>query len=76
MSRAQAAAAAQRLLAEKLPNDNARIRQAYRRTLGRNPTAREREIILKFLISEKNPAQAWPEIIHGLYASLDFRFLN
>jgi hypothetical protein len=74
--RAQAAAAAQRLLAEKHLNDAVRIRQAYRRTLGRNPTAREREIILTFLANEKNPAQAWPQIIHGLYASLDFRFLN
>jgi hypothetical protein len=74
--RAQAAAAAERLLAEKLPNDPARIRQAYRRTLGRNPTAREREIILTFLANEKDPTKAWPQILHGLYASLDFRFLN
>ncbi|HIG82362.1 MAG TPA: DUF1553 domain-containing protein [Verrucomicrobiales bacterium] len=74
--RAQAAAAAQRLLAEKHLNDAVRIRQAYRRTLGRNPTAREREIILTFLANEKDPTKAWPQILHGLYASLDFRFLN
>jgi len=74
--RAQATAASQRLLAEKLPNDPARIRQAYRRTLGLNSTAREREIILNFLAHEKDPAQAWQQILHGLYASLDFRYLN
>jgi|TARA_B110000495_G_scaffold108741_1_gene93994 hypothetical protein len=74
--RAQATAAAQHLLLEKLPDNPARIRQTYRRTLGRNPTARERQIILNFLANEKDPAKAWPQIFHGLYASLDFRFLN
>jgi hypothetical protein len=64
------------LLLEKLPDNPARIRQTYRRTLGRNPTARERQIILNFLANEKDPAKAWPQIFHGLYASLDFRFLN
>ncbi len=74
--RAQAAAAAQRLLAEKLPDNPARIHHAYRQTLGRNPTERERKIILNFLAHEKDPVKAWPQILHGLYASLDFRFLN
>ncbi|MBC8326009.1 MAG: DUF1553 domain-containing protein [Verrucomicrobia subdivision 3 bacterium] len=74
--RTQAAAAAQRLLTEKLPNDPARIRQAYRQTLGRSPTAREREIVLKFLAHKTDPIHAWTQFFHGLYASLDFRFLN
>jgi len=74
--RTQATAAAQHLLLEKLPDNSTRIRQAYRQTLGRNPTAREREIVLKFLATKKDPTQAWPQIFHGLYASLDFRFLN
>jgi hypothetical protein len=74
--RAQAAAAAKRLLEENLTDNTARIKHTYRRALGRNATSSEHEIILKFLTSEKDPAQAWPQIIHGLYASLDFRFLN
>jgi hypothetical protein len=74
--RAQAAAAAKRLLEENLTDNTARIEHTYRRALGRNATSSEHEIILKFLTSEKDPAQAWPQIIHGLYASLDFRFLN
>ena len=74
--RAQAAAAANRLLAKKLPSDTVRIRQAYRRTLGRNPTIREREIILEFLWQKKDSQKAWTQILHGLYSSLDFRYLN
>ena len=74
--RAQAAAAAKRLLEENLTDNTARIEHTYRRALGRNATSSEHEIILKFLTSKKDPAQAWPQIIHGLYASLDFRFLN
>lgn len=74
--RAQAASAAKRLLADKLPSDTARIRQAYRRTLGRNPTSLEREIIFEFLRQERDSQKAWTQILHGLYASLDFRYLN
>ena len=74
--RAQAAVAAKRLLAEKLPSDIVRIRQAYRRTLGRNPTVREREIILEFLWQKKDSQKEWTQILHGLYSSLDFRYLN
>ena len=74
--RTQAGEAAKRLLDENLPDNIGRIKQAYRRALGRNATSREREIILKFLEQEKDQAKAWAQIIHGLYASLDFRYLN
>jgi len=42
--REQSQAAADRLLAEQLPNDEARITQAFRRTLGRPPSEAERGI--------------------------------
>jgi hypothetical protein len=74
--RTQAGEAAKRLLDENLPDNIGRIKQAYRRALGRNATSREREIILKFLEQEKDQAKAWTQILHGLYASLDFRYLN
>ncbi len=74
--RAQSDAAAKRLLSDRLPNDDARILQAYRRSLGRNPGARERQIILNYLAAENDPAKAWPQIFHGLYASVDFRYLK
>ena len=73
---APSAVAANRLLAEKLPSDTVRIRPAYRRTLGRNPTSLEREIILEFLRQERDLQKAWTQILHGLYSSLDFRYLN
>ena len=74
--RTQAEAAARSLLDLKLADDSARIARAYRRTLGRDATSTEREVILKFLATEKDAAKAWTQVIHSLYASLDFRFLN
>ena len=74
--RTQSEAAAKRLLAEELIDNTARIKNAYRLTLGRNPTSSEREILLKFLGQEKGEAKAWATIFHSLYGSLDFRFLN
>ena len=44
--------------------------------LGRNPTSLEREIIFEFLRQERDSQKAWTQILHGLYASLDFRYLN
>ena len=74
--RNQSEAAAKRLLAEELIDDTARIKNAYRRTLGRSPTSSEREILFKFLGQEKDGVKAWGTIFHSLYGSLDFRFLN
>jgi len=74
--RTQAEAAATGLLDLNLADDSARIARAYRRTLGRDATSTEREVILKFLATEKDAAKAWTQVIHSLYASLDFRFLN
>ena len=74
--RQQAEAAAARLLQEDLTDDSARIAHAYQRTLGRHPTSTERDVILKFVQTEKDPATAWTQVLHSLVASLDFRFLN
>ena len=74
--REQAKGATQRLLKEKLAGDTARIEHAYRLALGRNATSRERQIILTFLKEENDPDKAWIQVFQGLYASLDFRYLN
>jgi len=68
--------AAKRLLDENLADNTVRIDHTYRRTLGRDATSREREILLKFLEGEKDKTKAWTQILLGLYASLDFRYLN
>ena len=74
--REQANNAAKVLLAENLTDQSSRINQAYRRTLGRDATSSEREILLSFLDNQKDKAKAWSQIFHGLYASPDFRYLN
>jgi len=74
--RTQAEEAAKRLLDENLTDNTLRIDHAYRRTIGRSATSREREIVLKFLEQEKDKVKAWTQILHSLFASLDFRYLN
>jgi hypothetical protein len=64
------------MLAEPLPDDAARLTRAYRRTLGREPTAGEREIMTRFLNRGGDPKEAWAAVFHALFASADFRYVN
>jgi hypothetical protein len=73
--REQAKAAAARLLAEKLPDDEPRIARAYRLTLGRTPTAGESAVAARFL-ADRPPADAWPALLQALFASADFRYVD
>jgi hypothetical protein len=66
---------AARLLAEKHADDAARLTRAYRLTLGREPTAGEREVAQRFL-KGKNEKDAWTAIFHALFASAEFRYVN
>jgi hypothetical protein len=73
----QSKQAAARLLAENQPDDVARIRRAYRWTLGRDPTPSEREVSLKFLAANgRDPKDAWAALFHALFASADFRYVE
>lgn len=74
----QAKFAAARLLAEKHPDDDARLTRAYRLTLGREPTAGERAIAQRFLHkkTEKAATEAWTALFHALFASAEFRYVN
>ena len=74
--RQQAEFAAKRLLEEQPANDDTRVEYAYQLILGRNPTLEEHRIILNFLKEDENPGRAWTHIFQGLFASLDFRYLN
>ncbi|MBN9122537.1 MAG: DUF1549 domain-containing protein [Planctomycetes bacterium] len=67
--------AAGRLLAEKHPDDAARIGRAYRLTLGRSPTVGEREVAQRYL-KGKNEKDAWAALFHALFASAEFRYVN
>jgi hypothetical protein len=71
----QARHAAVRLLGEKLADDDARVIRAYRLTLGRAPTAAEQQVAAKFLHG-REPHEAWALLLHALFASADFRYVN
>jgi hypothetical protein len=70
--------AAVRLLAEKNLDDAGRIRLAYQRALGRQPTEGEQAISGQFLaaVSEGDREKAWTQLMQSLFASIDFRYLN
>ncbi len=73
----QAKLAATRLLEEKLDTDDARLTRAYRLTLGRDPTASERSIAMKYLAANKGDAkEAWAALFHTLFATADFRYVE
>ena len=74
--RAQAQAAAKRLIAENLPDDAARWQRACRLALGRVPTEGEKLVAKKCLSEETDPVTAWTELFHTLFASADFRYVN
>jgi cytochrome c553 len=74
--REQARHAAERLLAEKLRDERSRVARAYRVTLGREPREAEAAIALRFLAGAAKPAEAWSGLIHALFASAEFRYVE
>ncbi len=74
--REQAGAAAKRLLAEKLADDDARLLRACRLALGRAPTAGEQAIARKVWQNTSDATEAWTDIFHALFASPDFRYVQ
>ncbi|MEX0585808.1 MAG: DUF1553 domain-containing protein [Pirellulales bacterium] len=73
-----AATAAKRLLRENHADDAARIRAAYRRVLGRAETPTEQATLIRFLQSANSgaPEALWTDLLHALFASLDFRYVD
>ena len=53
-----------------------KIEEAYKIVLGRLPTAKENQIIEKYLSSEEDELKAWANIFQSLFSSIDFRFVN
>jgi hypothetical protein len=69
--------AAERTFAEP-GSDSERLAHLFRRTLGRSPSPAEAAKCLAFL-SEAAPDRkndAWTQVQHALFASLDFRYLE
>ena len=69
----QAKRAAERVKGQPLPDDEARLTWAYRLVLGREPAAGERAAALRHLRSKPD---GWADVVHALFASADFRYLD
>ena len=68
---------AERLLGDfKGGDEAARLVNAYRLVLGRSPTRAESELSLKFLQSSGDRVEGWTQLVHALFASVDFRYEN
>ena len=77
----QSQAAADRLLKEGPTDAAARADLAYRWVLGRLPTDGERAVVLKYVQGFQGTGKtaerdSWTPIFHGLFASMDFRYVN
>ncbi len=75
----EAKTAATRLLAIKNLDTAQRLDLAYKTTLGRSPRKEEKSLALAYLneqTEEVNEQEAWSGLLHGLFACLDFRYLN
>jgi hypothetical protein len=71
--------AARRLLHD-VADEPQRLELAYRRTIGRPPRDSERRLCEQYLreASERGweAQQAWTQLVHALFASLDFRYVD
>jgi hypothetical protein len=56
--------------------DEQRLTKAYRLCLGREPTAGERATAVKFLKAKSDPIAALAALVHALFASADFRYVE
>jgi len=78
----QSGLAAKRLLGETRQSvATERLRLAYLKTLGRNPTEEETRLALSYLAqfgdkTDEREQDAWTSLFHALFASLDFRYIN
>jgi hypothetical protein len=71
----QARHAAKRLLAERHDDDRARLVRAWRLALGRPPSEGEAAVALRHLAASPGEP-GWTSVLHALFASADFRYVN
>lgn len=67
--------AAERILAQDVSDDTARIKYAYAYTLSRYPTDAELQRSLEYLSQGSDRKAAWAELTQALYASAEFRYI-
>ena len=70
--------AARRLLDGTDGGENeARVVRLYRLTLGRSPDEAEQSLALNFLQNaNEDRSEAWTQLFHALFASIDFRYVD
>ena len=58
--------------------DAERVRLVYRLALGREPSAVEADVVMKFIEESKTGEKsgAWSALVHSLFGSVDFRHLD
>jgi len=59
-------------------SDAERVRLVYRLALGREPSAVEADVVMKFIEEPKTgqKSRAWSALVHSLFGSVDFRHLD
>ena len=59
-------------------SDAERVRLVYRLALGREPSAVEADVVMKFIEESKTgqKSRAWSALVHSLFGSVDFRHLD
>jgi hypothetical protein len=75
----EAETAAKKILQNKDLTAEERLNLAYKITLGREPEQQEKSLALNYIEQHNNGGddpEAWAGIMHSLYASIDFRYLN
>ncbi|HZE97630.1 MAG TPA: DUF1553 domain-containing protein [Planctomycetota bacterium] len=72
----QAKHASTRLLADKLPDDKARIDRAFRLSLGRLPTEGESSLALTGVAAAGSSEKGYATLFHALFASVEFRYVR
>jgi hypothetical protein len=75
---ARAKQAAVRLRGEPETTLATRMDLAFRRALGRGPSEAERRLVTSFLVAPdgSQSAEAWQSVMHAIFASLDFRYVD
>jgi len=69
------ARAADRILEQKLPDDNSRVRFAYAYALCRYPTETETAKALEFLGTGSERRSSWAAFTQALYSAAEFRYI-
>jgi hypothetical protein len=57
-------------------NTEDNVRAAWRKCLSRDPSGDELQATLNVVGEDPKSVEAWAEVFHALYASVDFRFLD